>query len=253
MHAFGAPGVGGGCVSDFESAKEAPTLDAEKAGVLDHSLTKVWAVRLAFDAAITVLRVDQIIMARPAGGPAPSKKESLCIPGRACFLAEAESEHSGQARQNKDVEARLPVCTLRRGSRRSRPGLGADADEKAQRNSKKIPSPDDLARSSGLRGGGWSGGQEEAATREAPRESRTHAFFADTREAAPFGRPRFKRRVRHLRLPVSLQTRRGGGGAAAKTTERPLLSGAGVASQMELRALLLHAPNCPMHRLIEFA
>lgn len=47
------------------------TVDAKASGILDHMQTKAWACRLAFDAAITTLRVDQIIMARPAGGPAP--------------------------------------------------------------------------------------------------------------------------------------------------------------------------------------
>ncbi|CDJ68786.1 TCP-1/cpn60 family chaperonin, putative [Eimeria necatrix] len=47
------------------------TLDAKVACIFDHMQTKAWATRLAFDAAITALRVDQIIMARPAGGPAP--------------------------------------------------------------------------------------------------------------------------------------------------------------------------------------
>ncbi len=41
------------------------------AGVLDSYLVKDSALRLAMDAAITVLRVDQIIIARNAGGPAP--------------------------------------------------------------------------------------------------------------------------------------------------------------------------------------
>lgn len=53
------------------SAKVNTTLDAEAAQIFDHMQTKAWATRLAFDAAITTLRVDQIIMARPAGGPAP--------------------------------------------------------------------------------------------------------------------------------------------------------------------------------------
>lgn len=53
------------------NAKVNMTLDAEAARVFDHMQTKAWATRLAFDAAITTLRVDQIIMARPAGGPAP--------------------------------------------------------------------------------------------------------------------------------------------------------------------------------------
>lgn len=40
-------------------------------GVLDSLFVKESALRLAVDAALTVLRVDQIIMARPAGGPKP--------------------------------------------------------------------------------------------------------------------------------------------------------------------------------------
>lgn len=39
--------------------------------IVDHYKTKECALKLATDAALTVLRVDQIIMARPAGGPAP--------------------------------------------------------------------------------------------------------------------------------------------------------------------------------------
>ena len=32
---------------------------------------KWWALKLATDAAVTVLRIDQIIMAKMAGGPTP--------------------------------------------------------------------------------------------------------------------------------------------------------------------------------------
>lgn len=39
--------------------------------LLDSLETKKWAVRLATDAALTVLRVDQIVMAKPSGGPKP--------------------------------------------------------------------------------------------------------------------------------------------------------------------------------------
>mmetsp|Transcript_41809 Transcript_41809/g.96712 ORF Transcript_41809/g.96712 Transcript_41809/m.96712 type:complete len:551 (+) Transcript_41809:85-1737(+) len=42
--------------------------DASEAKVLDLMVTKESALRLAVDAAITVLRVDQIIMSKPAGG-----------------------------------------------------------------------------------------------------------------------------------------------------------------------------------------
>lgn len=37
--------------------------------VFDHLKTKWWAIKLATDAAVTILRVDQIIIAKPAGGP----------------------------------------------------------------------------------------------------------------------------------------------------------------------------------------
>lgn len=45
----------------------ASQVDAET-GVLDLLWTKKEAIRQATDAAVTVLRVDQIIMAKPAGG-----------------------------------------------------------------------------------------------------------------------------------------------------------------------------------------
>ncbi|KAK7753442.1 T-complex protein 1 subunit theta [Diatrype stigma] len=47
------------------------TLDAKKAGILDLMISKAWAIKLATEAARTVLSVDQIIVARQAGGPKP--------------------------------------------------------------------------------------------------------------------------------------------------------------------------------------
>ena len=47
------------------------TLNAEQANIFDSFSTKQNAFRLAIDAAITVLRVDQIIMSKQAGGPKP--------------------------------------------------------------------------------------------------------------------------------------------------------------------------------------
>jgi hypothetical protein len=47
------------------------TLDAEEEGILDLLATKQWAIKLATEAARTVLSVDQIIVARQAGGPKP--------------------------------------------------------------------------------------------------------------------------------------------------------------------------------------
>jgi T-complex protein 1 subunit theta len=43
--------------------------DVSGLGVFDHRHTKEWAIRLASEAAITILRIDQIIVAKPAGGP----------------------------------------------------------------------------------------------------------------------------------------------------------------------------------------
>ncbi|XP_011297643.1 T-complex protein 1 subunit theta [Fopius arisanus] len=45
--------------------------DAVKAGILDAFLVKQWGLKYAVDAACTILKVDQIIMAKRAGGPKP--------------------------------------------------------------------------------------------------------------------------------------------------------------------------------------
>ena len=45
--------------------------DMKEAYILDSIETKTWAVKLAIDAVLTILRVDQIIMAKPSGGPKP--------------------------------------------------------------------------------------------------------------------------------------------------------------------------------------
>jgi hypothetical protein len=47
------------------------TLDAKDEGILDLMIVKSWAIKLATEAARTVLSVDQIIVARQAGGPKP--------------------------------------------------------------------------------------------------------------------------------------------------------------------------------------
>ncbi|KAJ5539274.1 T-complex protein 1 subunit theta [Penicillium frequentans] len=47
------------------------TLDSVDEGILDLLASKSWAIRLASEAARTVLSVDQIIVARQAGGPKP--------------------------------------------------------------------------------------------------------------------------------------------------------------------------------------
>lgn len=53
-------------------------LDAQDAGILDLMATKAWAIKLATEAARTVLSVDQIIVARQAGGPKPPGPNPVC-------------------------------------------------------------------------------------------------------------------------------------------------------------------------------
>lgn len=45
--------------------------DVREVGILDSMETKSWAIKLTIDAVLTVLKVDQIIMSKPAGGPKP--------------------------------------------------------------------------------------------------------------------------------------------------------------------------------------
>ncbi|KAJ6136489.1 hypothetical protein N7512_001649, partial [Penicillium capsulatum] len=56
---------------DLEIGASNGTLDAVDEGILDLMASKSWAIRLASEAARTVLSVDQIIVARQAGGPKP--------------------------------------------------------------------------------------------------------------------------------------------------------------------------------------
>ncbi|KAF2721503.1 T-complex protein 1 [Polychaeton citri CBS 116435] len=56
---------------DVENSDGTGMLDAEEESILDLLVTKQWAIKLATEAARTVLSVDQIIVARQAGGPKP--------------------------------------------------------------------------------------------------------------------------------------------------------------------------------------
>jgi T-complex protein 1 subunit theta len=68
-HAKGEVNVG------FDNEGEGPSIkDAAAAGIIDNLMTKHWAIKFAAHAAATVLRVDQIIMAKKAGGPKPPKQ-----------------------------------------------------------------------------------------------------------------------------------------------------------------------------------
>ncbi|KAJ8882462.1 hypothetical protein PR048_014270 [Dryococelus australis] len=55
---------------DIEADK-AVLKDVVPAGILDLYLTKMWGLKYATNAACTILKVDQIIMAKRAGGPKP--------------------------------------------------------------------------------------------------------------------------------------------------------------------------------------
>ena len=43
--------------------------DVKEIAILDSYECKSWAIKLTIDAVLTILRVDQIIMSKPAGGP----------------------------------------------------------------------------------------------------------------------------------------------------------------------------------------
>ncbi|XP_019941652.1 T-complex protein 1 subunit theta isoform X1 [Paralichthys olivaceus] len=59
----------------FDIEGEGPAVkDMLEAGILEPYLVKHWGIKLATNAAITVLRVDQIIMAKAAGGPKAPKQ-----------------------------------------------------------------------------------------------------------------------------------------------------------------------------------
>jgi T-complex protein 1 subunit theta len=46
-------------------------------GIYDHLETKKWAIKFAVDAMLTVLKIDQIIVAKPSGGPNLANKPAM--------------------------------------------------------------------------------------------------------------------------------------------------------------------------------
>lgn len=56
---------------DIDNEDGTGILDANEKGILDLLVSKHWAIKLATEAARTVLSVDQIIVAKQAGGPKP--------------------------------------------------------------------------------------------------------------------------------------------------------------------------------------
>lgn len=70
LHASHATGQPDAAHYGFNIEDNVP-FNAVEAGIYDLYVTKLNALRLAVDAAITVLKVDQIVMSKPAGGPKP--------------------------------------------------------------------------------------------------------------------------------------------------------------------------------------
>lgn len=54
--------------------KGTEVVDALSKSIFDHMMNKRQAIELATNAAVTILRVDQIIMQKQAGGPKPPKQ-----------------------------------------------------------------------------------------------------------------------------------------------------------------------------------
>ncbi len=54
---------------------EADICDVTEKSVYDLYLTKYWGITYATKAAISVMYVDKIIMAKPAGGPKPKENK----------------------------------------------------------------------------------------------------------------------------------------------------------------------------------
>jgi len=59
----------------FNIEPETDVIDVAQKGIFDLYLTKYWAMTYATKAAISVLYVDKIIMAKPAGGPKPKENK----------------------------------------------------------------------------------------------------------------------------------------------------------------------------------
>ena len=87
-------------------------------GILDLMITKSWAIKLATEAARTVLSVDQIIIARQAGGPKPPGPNPVSCKTSSPHGSKANSARTGtKTRVSLHIEA-LRRCTLLRLNRR---------------------------------------------------------------------------------------------------------------------------------------
>lgn len=54
---------------------ETEVIDVNQKGIFDLYLTKYWGITYAVKAAISILYVDKLIMAKPAGGPKPKENK----------------------------------------------------------------------------------------------------------------------------------------------------------------------------------
>ena len=78
LNAAHAKGSRFACVNvDAEGRLKDAVGDAKAKGIYDHLGSKIWALRLAMDAVLTVLRIQHIIVAKQAGGPRAPKGESI--------------------------------------------------------------------------------------------------------------------------------------------------------------------------------
>lgn len=73
-HGEGKPATMG--VNIESNASSPALLDAAEHGILEPFEIKKWAIKYAVDAVNTVLSVDSVIMAKPAGGPKPRQQKA---------------------------------------------------------------------------------------------------------------------------------------------------------------------------------
>lgn len=75
IHKLYAEHKAGNYTHGFDIESQTPaTVDVTKTKVFDLFVTKFWALKYSVEAAATVLRVNQIIMAKRAGGPKPRQQ-----------------------------------------------------------------------------------------------------------------------------------------------------------------------------------
>lgn len=78
LNAAHSKGNKNACVNVESQGRTAQgVMDAVDNGIYDHLGSKIWALRLAMDAVLTVLRIQHIIVAKQAGGPRAPKGESM--------------------------------------------------------------------------------------------------------------------------------------------------------------------------------